>query len=72
MAFSHWEILIMWLFLFPLTLHWTQKEMSRFIVYVAYDYSCADWDSLHDHLRYAIWEDIFELSRSAPGGECCE
>ena len=19
---------------------------------IAYDYSCTDWDSLHDHLRY--------------------
>ena len=36
MAFSHWEILIMWLFLFPLTLHWTQKDIfeSRFIMWL--------------------------------------
>ena len=26
---------------------------------VAYDYSRADWDGLHDHLRDAPWEDIF-------------
>ena len=26
---------------------------------VTYDYSCADWDGLHDHLRDVPWEDIF-------------
>ena len=29
---------------------------------IAYDYSRADWDGLHDHLRDVPWEDIFELS----------
>ena len=28
---------------------------------IVYDYSCADWDSLCDHLRDAPWEDIFRL-----------
>ena len=28
---------------------------------IAYDCSCADWDSLHDHLRDVSWEDIFKL-----------
>ena len=32
---------------------------------VAYDYSRADWDGLHDNLRDAPWEDIFKLSASA-------
>ena len=32
---------------------------------IAYDYSCADWDSLCDHLRDVPWEDIFQLSASA-------
>ena len=27
---------------------------------IAYDYSSADWDSLHDHLRHIPWEDIFK------------
>ena len=36
---------------------------------IAYDYSRADWDGLHDHLRDAPWEDIFKLSASAPAGE---
>ena len=39
----------------------------------AYDYSCADWDGLRDHLRYVPWEDIFKLSASAAAAsEFCE
>ena len=33
--------------------------------YIAYDYSCADWDGLHDHLRDVPWENIFKLRTSA-------
>ena len=29
---------------------------------IAYDYSCADWDGLCNHLRDVSWEDIFKLS----------
>ena len=32
---------------------------------MAYDYSRADWDGLHDHLRDVPWEDIFKLGASA-------
>ena len=39
---------------------------------VPYDYSGADWDSLRDHLRDALWEDIFKLSDSAAACEFCE
>ena len=39
---------------------------------IAYDYSCADWDFLHDHLRDAQWEDIFELSASFAASEFSE
>ena len=38
---------------------------------IAYDYSCADWDSLRDHLRDVPWEDIFKLSASAAASEFC-
>ena len=31
---------------------------------ITYDYSCADWDVLRDHLRDVPWEDIFKLSAS--------
>ena len=40
--------------------------------YVAYDYSCADWDGLHDHLRDVPWEDVFALGASAATSEFCE
>ena len=39
---------------------------------LAYDYSHADWDSLHDHLRDVPWEDIFKLAASAAASEFCE
>ena len=39
---------------------------------VTYDYSCADWDGLRDHLRDVPWENIFKLSASAAGSEFCE
>ena len=40
--------------------------------HVAYDYSCADWDGLRDHLRDVPWENIFKLSASAAAREFCE
>ena len=39
---------------------------------MAYDYSCADWDGLHDHLRDVPWEDIFKLSVSPAASEFCD
>ena len=39
---------------------------------IAYDYSRADWDGLHDHLRDIPWEDIFTLDASAAASEFCE
>ena len=39
---------------------------------IAYDYSRADWDDLHDHLRDVLWEDIIKLSASAAVSEFCE
>ena len=38
----------------------------------AYDYFCADWDGLRDHLKDVLWEDIFKLSASAAASEFCE
>ena len=40
--------------------------------HIAYDYSCADWDGLCDHLRDVPWEDIFKLGASAAASEFCE
>ena len=39
---------------------------------IAYDYSCAEWDGLCDHLRDFPCEDIFKLSASVAGSEFCE
>ena len=39
---------------------------------IAYDYFCADWDGLCDHLREVPWEDIFRLGASAAASEFCE
>ena len=39
---------------------------------MAYDYSCADWDGLFDHLRDVPWEHIFKLGASAAASEFCE
>ena len=39
---------------------------------IAYDYSCADWDGLHNHLRDVPWKDIFKLGASAAASEFCE
>ena len=39
---------------------------------IAYDYSCADWDGLRDHLRDVPWEDIFKLSASTAASKFCE
>ena len=38
---------------------------------IAYDYSRADWDGLHDHLRDVPWEDICKVGVSA-ANEFCE
>ena len=39
---------------------------------IVFNYSCADWDGLHDHLRDIPWEDIFKLGASAAASEFCE
>ena len=54
---------------FPLTFHQIHNGIPHFI---AYDYSCTDWDGLCDHLRDVPWEDIFKLSASAAASEFCE
>ena len=39
---------------------------------IAYDYSHADWDGLHDHLRDVSWENVFKLAASAAAREFFE
>ena len=38
---------------------------------IAHDYSHADWDGFHDHLRDVLWEDIFKVGASAAASEFC-
>ena len=40
----------------------TNSQWDAPFHHIAYDYSCADWDDLHDHLRDVRWEDIFKGS----------
>ena len=40
--------------------------------HIVYDYSCADWDGLCDHLRDVPLDDIFNLSSCAAASEFCE
>ena len=40
--------------------------------HIVYDYSCADWGNLSNHLRDVPWKDIFKLSASAAASEFCE
>ena len=39
---------------------------------IAYDYSRADCDGLHDHFRDVFYDDIFKLCASAAASEFCE
>ena len=39
---------------------------------IACDYSRADWDGLHNHLRDVPWEDSFKLGASAAASEFCK
>ena len=39
---------------------------------MAYDYSCADWQGLRDHLRDVPCEDIFKFGASAAASEIFE
>ena len=43
----------------------SNSQWNALFHHIAYDYSCADCDSLHDHLRDVPREDIFKLSTSA-------
>ena len=39
---------------------------------MAFDYSHADWDGLHNHLRDVPRQDIFKLSTSTVASKFCE
>ena len=52
----------------------TNSQQDTLFHCIAYDYSCAYWDGLCDHLRDVPWEDIFKLgaSAAAAASEFCE
>ena len=50
----------------------TNSQQDAPFHHIAYDYSCADWDGLCDHLRDVPWEDIFKFRASAGASEFCE
>ena len=50
----------------------SNSQQDALFYCIDYDYSCADWDSLHDHLRNVPCEDIIKLSASAADIEFCE
>ena len=50
----------------------SNSQWDAWLHCIVYDYSCADWDGLHDHLRDNPWEDIFKLGASAVAGIFCE
>ena len=50
----------------------TNSQMDAPFHRIAYDYSCADWNGLCDHLRDVPWEDVFKLGASAAASEFCK
>ena len=65
---GNYDHVFVWVFIdFPIN----SKQYAPFHC-IAYDYSCAYWDGLCDHLRPIPWEDIFKLSASAAASEFCE
>ena len=58
---------------FPVSIDFPSNSQWDALFYrIAYDYSRADWDGLHDHLRDIPWEDIFKLDASAAASEFCQ
>ena len=49
----------------------TNSQQDAPFHHIAYNYSCADWDGLCDHLRDVPWEDIFKFSAYAAANEFC-
>ena len=50
----------------------TNSQQDASFHCIGYDYSCADWDGLRDHLRDVPWEYIIKLGASAAASEFCE
>ena len=50
----------------------SNSEQDAQFHHIPYEYSSAEWDSLHDHLRDVPWENIFKLGASAAASDFCE
>ena len=50
----------------------TNSQQDAPFYRIAYNYSRADWDGLHDHLTDVPWDDIFRLGASGAASEFCE
>ena len=50
----------------------SNSQWNALFYRIAYDYSRADWDDIHDHLRDVPQEDIFKLGASPAASEFCE
>ena len=50
----------------------SNSQLGALFHCIAYDYSRADWDDLHDHLRDVPWDDIIKLGAYAAASELCE
>ena len=54
------------------SIHFLSNLQQDVLFYcIAYDYSCADWDGLSDHLRDIPWEAIFQLGASVTASKFC-
>ena len=50
----------------------SSSQRDALFHHIAYDYSHADWDGLHDHLRDVPLEYIFKLGASVAASDFCE
>ena len=50
----------------------SNSKLGALFHHIAYDYSCANWDSLFGRLRDVPWEDIFKLSVFTAANGFCE
>ena len=64
----YWETLIMLVVSVSIDFTTNSKQDAQFHC-IAYDYSCADWAGLREHLRDVPFEDIFKLNASAAASE---
>ena len=49
----------------------SNSKWDALFLFIAYDYSLADWDCLCDHSRDGSWDDIFKLFTPAAATEFC-